>query len=77
MTSYTVEITGEHGLIRLGDLQPTRPASWERARTQFAELATELGVSGITVGAYGSLFEATLREYLPVRRRPVRQGGHR
>ena len=74
VTSYTVAYTGEHGLIRLGDLQRNAAKILKTLThtTQFAELATKQGVSGITVGPYGSLFSRSLESYLVVGRGPVR-----
>ena len=55
-------ITGEHGLIRLGDLQrnATRILQTLMHSSQFEQLASSKGVEGIHVGEYGELFKADL-----------------
>lgn len=75
VTSYTVTITGEHGLIRLGDLQrnAARILTVLTHTREFAVLASSQHVDGITVGSYGSLFAPQLISYLDVERSRVRQ----
>jgi Glycosyl hydrolase family 3 N terminal domain len=73
VTSYTVTMRGEHGLIRLGDLQ--RNAMQVLATlmhtTQFGELATQQGIAGIRVLTYQSLF-GNLEQFVTVHKRPVK-----
>jgi hypothetical protein len=77
VTSYTVTMTGEHGLIRLGDLQRSaiRVLTTLTHTHQFAELAAKQGVDGIQVGPYGSLYDAQLTNYVSVQRSSVRTRG--
>ncbi len=77
VTSYTVTITGEHGLIRLGDLQRSavRVLTMLTHSSQFAELAEARGVPGIVVEPYGSLFTGELTRYVSDERSRVRLAG--
>jgi len=73
VTSYTVTIHGEHGLIRLGDLQRSASRVLETlTRTlQFAELAERQNVPGITLEPYTQQFADQLVTYITTRRGPV------
>ena len=73
VTSYTVTITGEHGLIRLGDLQRSaaQVLTMLTNSVAFTDLATSQGVAGITIEPYGSQF-TDLATYLTVERSKVR-----
>ena len=81
VTSNTVTITGEHGLIRLGDLQRSaiRVLTMLTHSSQFADLAVNQGVPGIAVQPYTSLFAGQLVDYVTTRTGPVvskGKGGH-
>ena len=75
VTSYTVTIHGEHGLIRLGDLQRSASRVLETLThtLDFAELADEQGVPGITVQPYTQLFADQLITYVTTSRGPIRR----
>lgn len=77
VTSYTVTITGEHGLIRLGDLQRSanKVLTVLMQSTQFAELAGAQGVTGITIQPYTSQFAGELTNYVSAARSKVRRAG--
>jgi hypothetical protein len=74
VTSYTVTITGEHGLIRLGDLQrsATQVLTTLMHTSEFAQLASIQGVTGIAVQPYTGLFAGKLATYLTTALGPVR-----
>ena len=75
VTSYTVTVTGEHGMIRLGDLQrnAARILTTLTRTRPFAELAESQQVRGIKVKPYGELFRRDLTTYLTVERGTVRR----
>ncbi len=77
VTSYTVSYTGEHGVIRLGDLQRNAMQVLETLThaQQFAELAGLQGVPGIEVGPHGALFQDQLVSYVTAERSRVRTRG--
>lgn len=70
VTSYTVTITGEHGMIRLGDLQRNvaKILTMLTRTRPFAELAESQKVRGIKVKPYTDLFRRDLTTYLTVDR---------
>lgn len=75
VTSYTVTITGEHGMMRLGDLQRnvSKILTVLTRTREFAKLAESQHVQGIKVRPYGDLFLRDLTTYLTVDRSPVRR----
>ncbi len=74
VTSYTVSYTGEHGVIRLGDLQRNAAQVLDTLThiNQFAMLADLADVSGIEVGPYGSLYASDLVDYVTVSSSKIR-----
>ena len=76
VTSYTVTVHGEHGLIRLGDLQrnATQILFTLMNTDQFAKLAAAQGVSGISVSPYTHLFADQLQNFMTTRKGPIIPG---
>jgi beta-glucosidase len=77
VTSYTVTVHGEHGLLRLGDLQrdAMRVLSTLTHTAPFAQLAASQGVSGITVSPYTALFAGQLQTFMSASAGPVVPAG--
>ena len=73
VTSYTVSIHGEHGLIRLGDLQRSASRVLETLThtLQFAELAELQGVPGVPLEPHTQQFADQLVTYMTTRRGQV------
>jgi beta-glucosidase len=78
VTSYTVAVHGEHGLLRLGDLQrdAMQVLSTLTHTAAFAQLAALQGVNGVTVSPYTALFAGQLQNFMGASKDPVVAGGH-